>query len=154
MFCFPGYHLINLQGVVVVPESPQQGRKAIQIGSGTVLLVDSVSVLSATDAESVVVCAVPCDRDSVARTLIARPAALFLAGTTQEVEYAGFAAADEAGVPCATVGSAVAPPDGAKSMWSSGKLSAINTAARRRGAKEGMSVQQAAGLLLAWLRVA
>lgn len=135
-------------------ESPQLGRKAIQIGSGTVLLVDSMSVLSATDAESVVVCAVPCDRDSVTRAVIARPAALFLGGTSQEVEYSGFAAADEAGVPCATVGSTLAAPDGSRAMWSSGKLSAINTAARRRGAKEGMSVQQAAGLLLAWLRVA
>lgn len=137
-----------------MPELPQQGRKAIQIGSGTVLLLDSMSALSATDAESVVVCAAPCDPDSVARALIARPAALFLASTSQEVDYSGFAAADEAGVPCATVGSAVAPPDGSKAMWSSGKLSAINTAARRRGAKEGMSVQQSAGLLLAWLRVA
>lgn len=137
-----------------MPESPQQGRKAIQIGSGTVLLVDSMSVLSATDAESVIVCAAPCDRDSVTRALVARPAALFLVGTSQEVEYSGFAAADEAGVPCATVELAVASPAEPKAMWSSGKLSAINAAARRRGAKDGMSVQQAAGLLLAWLRVA
>lgn len=131
-----------------------QGRKAIQVGSGTILLVDSLSVLLATDAESVIVCAAPCDRDSVEKSLIARPAALFLTGASQEVEYPGLAAADEAGVPCAAVGPLTAPPNGPKSMWTSGKLSAINTAARRRGAKEGMSVQQAAGLLLAWLRVA
>lgn len=135
-------------------ESLPQGRKAIQVGSGTILLVDSLDVLSAGDAESAVVCAVPCNPESVERALAARPAALFLAGSTEEGDSAGFAVADGAGVPCAAVGSVSAPPAGSRPMWSSGKISALNATARRRGAKEGMSVQQAAGLLLAWLRVA
>lgn len=135
-------------------ESSAKGRKAIQVGSGTILVVDSLLALAAADAESVIVCAEPCDRGSVEKSIIARPAALFLASSAPEMECAGLAAADEAGVPCAAVVSPTGLAVESRAMWASGKLSAVNTAARRRGAKEDMSVQQAAGLLLAWLRVA
>lgn len=38
-------------------EDRAQGRKAIQVVAGTVLLVDSITMLQATDAESVIVVA-------------------------------------------------------------------------------------------------
>lgn len=135
-------------------EGKAQGRKAIQVGKGIALVVDSLSVLAPSDAEAVVICAAPCDRESITLALKAHPAAIFLNASAGEGDQDGLSAADEAGIPCATVDMSAAHATDSKAMWSSGKVAALNAAARRRGAKEGMSVQHTAGLLLAWLRVA
>lgn len=135
-------------------EKVAQGRKAVQVGAGTALLLDSIALMQAEDAESVVV-VVQTDPQLVAEAVRHRAAAVFFASTADESQYAALAAGDKEGLPCSAVttlvaGSAVDPAQ----LWENGKVAAVNSVGRRRGVKEGMTVQQAAGLILAMLRVA
>jgi len=83
-----------------------------------------------------------------------RPAALFLVSLENDADEAGLGAADASGIPCAAVTSTPLHQGDGHALWLAGKVAAANAAARRRGVKQGMTVQQAAGLLMAWNRVA
>lgn len=128
-------------------------RVTIQVAGGPVTVVDRTELLAAADAERVVVVAVPCGAAAVSQALAVRPAALFLRESTAEENEAGLGAADASGVPCAAVKAEAPDIAGGHAIWASGKVTAANAAARRRGVKPAMTVQQAAGLLMAWTRV-
>ena len=132
-------------------ENSAQGRKTIQAGKGTVLLVDSLALLQAGDAEAVVIVA-QADRKAVTAASQHSLTAIFVASQPAGAERDVLSAGDEEGVPCAAISTTDAAVDVA-SLWTSGKVASTNAACRRRGVKEGMSVHQAAGILLAMLGV-
>lgn len=134
-------------------ENGSQGRKAVQVGTGTALLLDSITMLQVKDAESVIVVA-QTDPQVVAEAAKHRTAAIFIASAADESQYAALAIGDKEGLSCAAIETAAAGSSvDAALMWASGKVVAVNAVARRRGVKEGMTAQQAAGLILAMLRV-
>lgn len=134
-------------------ENGSRGRQVIQVGAGTVLLLDSIKMLQIKDAESVIVVA-QTDPQTVVEAARQRTAAIFIASVVDESQNAALAAGDKEGLPCAAIETSVdgSPFDSAL-MWARGKVVAVNVVARRRGVKEGMTTQQAAGLILAMLRV-
>lgn len=134
-------------------ENGSQGRQTVQVGTGTVLLLDSTTLLQAKDADSVIVVA-QTDPQVVAEAAKHRTAGIFIASVADESQHAALATGDKKGLPCAAIETAAAGSSiDAALMWASGKVVAVNAFARRRGVKEGMTAQQAAGLILAMLRV-
>ncbi len=122
-------------------------RQEIAIAPGVrVILVDSITQVSAADAGAIVVAASHGGRSSAEFAVTVPLAAIFFNDAGVGKDNAGIAALDalqEKGIPAATVAHTSARIGDALDMWRHGVLSHVNAEAARRGYERGARLADA-----------